>query len=180
MLSAAYLGWIMPNSPTYSFIGGDRGSWEVISMSQVAGEMLEPTPYFEVRNEYLMKLPVDFRWLLRGVASSQGQVFGTGATCAAFIPVKKKREWWEMTYEERLRISGEQFSDTEIGSGDFPGIARHLHHSRELGEPFDFLTWFEYAPSNSAAFEELVLRMRSTEEWKYVEREVDVRLVMRK
>ena len=70
-----------------------------------------------------------------------------------------------MTYEERLRISAEQFSGTEIGSGDFAGIARHLHHSRELGEPFDILTWFEYTPSDSAAFEEFVLRTRSTEEW---------------
>ena len=86
------LGWIISTSPTYSFIGYIRGSWEAFSMSRVVGEMLEQTPYFEVRNEYLMKLPVDFRWLLRGVASSQGQVCGAGTTCAAFIPVKKKQE----------------------------------------------------------------------------------------
>ena len=50
-----------------------------------------------------------------------------------------------------------------------------LHHSRELGEPFDFLTWFEYAPEHADAFEELVRRLRSTAEWRYVEREVDIR-----
>jgi len=38
------------------------------------------------------------------------------------------------------------------------------------------LTRFEYAPGDSAAFEELVRRLRETEEWRYVEREVDVRL----
>jgi hypothetical protein len=38
-----------------------------------------------------------------------------------------------------------------------PTIARRLHHSRELGEPFDFLTWFEYAPEHNQAFEELVV-----------------------
>ena len=56
-------------------------------------------------------------------------------------------------------------------------LARRLHHSRELGEPFDFLTWFEYAPEYADTFEELVHRLRSTVEWRYVEREVDIRLV---
>lgn len=56
-------------------------------------------------------------------------------------------------------------------------MARRLHHSRDLGEPFDFLTWFEYAPQHTAAFEELVSELRATEEWKFVEREVDIRLV---
>jgi hypothetical protein len=46
-----------------------------------------------------------------------------------------------------------------------PTIARRLHHSRELGEPFDFLTWFEYAPEHNQAFEELVVKLRATEEW---------------
>ena len=49
----------------------------------------------------------------------------------------------------------------------------------DLGEPFDFLTWFEYAPGDSEAFEELVGALRATEEWRYVEREVDVRLERR-
>jgi hypothetical protein len=57
-----------------------------------------------------------------------------------------------------------------------PAIARRLHHGRDSGEPFDFLTWFEYAPGDADAFEELVGRLRSTEEWSYVEREVDIRL----
>ena len=55
-------------------------------------------------------------------------------------------------------------------------MARRLHHSRELGEEFDFLTWFEYAPADAAAFEELVALLRLTEEWRYVDREVDIRL----
>ena len=54
--------------------------------------------------------------------------------------------------------------------------ARRLYHARELGEPFDFLTWFEFAPEHGAAFEELVRRLRGTEEWTYVEREIDLRL----
>jgi len=32
-------------------------------------------------------------------------------------------------------------------------VARRLHHGRDLGESFDFLTWFEYAPEYGADFE---------------------------
>ena len=45
-----------------------------------------------------------------------------------------------------------------------------------MQQPFDFLTWFEYAPDQTAAFEYLVSRLRATEEWAYVEREIDIRL----
>ena len=58
-----------------------------------------------------------------------------------------------------------------------PAVARRLHHGYDLGEPFDFLTWFEYAPTHADAFEDLVAALRAAEEWKYIEREVDVRLV---
>ena len=37
-----------------------------------------------------------------------------------------------------------------------PRVARRLHHGRDLGEPFDFLTWCEYAPADAPGFEELV------------------------
>ena len=58
-----------------------------------------------------------------------------------------------------------------------PAVARRLHHSRDIhGEPFDFITWFEYAPEASEAFEEMVKRLRATPEWGYVSREVDIRL----
>ncbi len=29
-------------------------------------------------------------------------------------------------------------------------VARRLYHCRDLGEPFDFLTWFEYAPQDES------------------------------
>jgi hypothetical protein len=51
-----------------------------------------------------------------------------------------------------------------------------LPHCRDLGEPFDFLTWFEFAPDHTKAFDELLLRMRISKECEYVEREVEVRL----
>ena len=63
-----------------------------------------------------------------------------------------------------------------MGEG-IASLARQLYHCRDLGEPFDFLTWFEYAPAHASLFEELVAMLRTTEEWRYVEREVDMRMV---
>ena len=82
-----------------------------------------------------------------------------------------------MAKSERRRIFEEQSHHIAIGLEYLPAIARRLHHSRELREPFDFLTWFEYAPEHSDEFEQLVLRLRNTEEWHYVDREIDIRLV---
>jgi len=184
----------MSISASYSFIAGDRGAWEVTSMSRVIGEALEAAPFFEIRNEYLIRPPVDFRWLLRGVTSSQRyvespgqanlmsaqpQLGRPGATCAAFIPIRKKDEWWALTEEERHALFGENSNQSASGLRGLPSVARKLHHCRDLSEPFDFLTWFEYEPRDSAAFEDMIAEMRATEEWKYVEREVDVRLVLR-
>jgi hypothetical protein len=44
-------------------------------------------------------------------------------------------------------------------------------------EPFDFLTWFEYSPSNEGNFNTLVAELRGSPEWKYVDREIDIRLI---
>ena len=43
-------------------------------------------------------------------------------------------------------------------------------------EPFDFLTLFDYAKADAAAFDDMLAELRATEEWKFVEREVDIRL----
>lgn len=43
--------------------------------------------------------------------------------------------------------------------------------------PFDFVTLFNYAKADAAAFDELVATVRATEEWKYIDREFDIRLV---
>jgi hypothetical protein len=72
-----------------------------------------------------------------------------------------------------------QSEHARIGLRYFPALARRLHHCRDLAEnePFDFLTWFEYAPADEGTFNTLLEALRATEEWKYVEREVDIRLV---
>lgn len=184
----------MTISPSVSFIAGDRGSWEVLSMAAVVGQPLEPAPFFDVRNEYLMRAPVDFRWLLRGVTSRksvgsrcddvfemlpQPQLGRASATCAAFIPLKKKEAWWGLSEGEKREIQEGEVLKAGSSLKRLHGIAKQLHHCRDLGEPFDFLAWFEYSLEESGAFEEMLAALRASHEWGYVEREVDVRLVRR-
>lgn len=176
----------------FTFVGGNSGPWSITSIEAVTGSSLEPAARLVMQNASLSELPVDARWLLRGVTSNQRYVnrdeqkalaatqaglARPEATRAALIPLTKTAAWWTLTQEERREIFEERSAHTAIGLRYLPAIARRLHHSRDLGEPFDFLTWFEYAPADAAAFEELVAALRGTEEWKYVEREVDIRLV---
>ena len=98
------------------------------------------------------------------------------ASRAALIPIRKSEAWWGLAQDQRRAIFEETSRHITIGLDYLPAIARRLYHCRELGEPFDFLTWFEYAPEDSMAFETLVRRLRDTEEWRFVEREVDLRL----
>ena len=66
---------------------------------------------------------------------------------AALIPLRKNAAWWALTQDERRHIFEAQSHHTQIGLDYLPAIARRLHHCRDLGEPqpFDFLTWFEFA-----------------------------------
>jgi hypothetical protein len=81
-----------------------------------------------------------------------------------------------LAQDERRAIFEEQSRHIAIGMEYLPPVARRLHHCRELGEPFDVLTWFEYAPEHATDFENLVRRLRETREWSFVDREVDIRL----
>jgi chlorite dismutase len=95
---------------------------------------------------------------------------------AALIPIRKSEAWWDLAQDDRRAIFEERSRHIETGLMYLPAVARRLYHCRDLGEPFDFLTWFEYAPADAAGFEELVRKLRETEEWSYVQREVDIRL----
>ncbi|MCP5809994.1 chlorite dismutase family protein, partial [Klebsiella pneumoniae] len=89
------------------------------------------------------------------------------ATRAALIPIRKTQAWWDLAQDERRAIFEERSRHIGIGLDYLPAVARRLHHARELGEPFDFLTWFEYAPEHAGAFEDMVDKLRRTEEWRY-------------
>ena len=98
------------------------------------------------------------------------------ATRAALIPIRKNAAWWNLAQDERRAIFEERSRHIAIGRDYLPAVARRLHHCRGLGGPFDFLTWFEYAADAEPAFDAMLVRLRETEEWCYVEREVDIRL----
>ena len=182
----------MENS--YTFIGGAQGAWRVLAMRGVCGDTLARVEYVHIAHG----LPIgqtgspSAAWRLQGLTSnvryadrgevdslvaSQPALGRAEATRAALIPIKKSARWWALPQDERRAIFEESSHHTQIGLDYLPAIARHLHHCRDIGEPFDFLTWFEYAPEHADAFEQLVNTLRATREWDYVEREIDIRLV---
>ena len=176
------------------FRGGHSGGWRVTSISPVVGEPLPFVPALSVTDSEAISLPlVPSRnaWRLVGVASTpryteraekqqltavQAELGRLEATSAALIPIRKSEAWWELTQEERRKIFEDKSHHIASTLRFLPAIARQLYHCRDLGEPFDFLTWFEYEPAQADAFEELVSMLRTTEEWKYVDREVDIRV----
>ena len=178
-----------------TFRGGQSGGWRVASVERVTGETLALVPALSVISSEAIALPLlpsQTSWRLAGVASHvrytdraekeqlaavQAGLGRKEATCAALIPIRKNADWWELTQEERRRIFEDQSHHIASSLKYLPAVARQLYHCRDLGEPFDFLTWFEYAPEHADQFEELVAMLRATEEWTYVEREVDIRVV---
>jgi hypothetical protein len=182
--------FVVPLPLMVSFVGGSVGDWRVDSIVPVVGAALLPVSSVSViEGTRVVAEPPG--WTLCGVTSNERYVErperaalvakqeGLGrpvATRAALIPITKSLAWWELTQDERRDILEERSAHITIGLDYLPAIARRLHHGRDLGEEFDFLTWFEFAPADSSAFEDLVGRLRQTEEWSFVEREVDIRL----
>jgi hypothetical protein len=178
----------------YTFIGGVVGPWHVTRMQTLAGE---PLPLAEKLNIIGGSGFIERRgtaWLLSGITSNEryitrgektalaGKQQDLGrpdATCAAFIPIRKNAAWWNLTQDERRAIFEEQSGHIKTSLNYLPAIARRLYHCRDLSEnePFDFLTWFEYAPSDASLFEDLTAELRASLEWTYVDREVDIRLI---
>ena len=175
-----------------AFAGGRSGSWRIERIEGVSGEPLPAAPRLSVLEGADAAQAGDgTAWVLRGVTSNERSVTRRehdqlaarqeplgrpGSTRAALIPIKKSGAWWELAQDERRRIFEESSRHVALGLEYLPAVARRLHHGRDLAEPFDFLTWFEFAPGDAAGFEELVQQLRATEEWSYVEREIDLRL----
>lgn len=174
----------------FAFTGGTQGEWLATSQRAITGE---PLPAIERLAVTPAADAPAGTWSLRGITSNERYVEraekaqlvavqeGLGrpqATCAALIPIRKSAAWWALTQDERRAVFEARSRHTEIGLRYLPAIARRLHHCRDLGEvePFDFVTWFEFAPEYGSAFDELLAALRATPEWAYVEREVEIRL----
>ncbi len=174
-----------------AFAGGATGPWRVDRLEAVRGANLALVERLFVIETGDTRTPENAMWVLLGVTSNERYVTRAEhdalaerqqplgrpeATRAALIPVRKTDRWWDLSQDERRAIFEERSRHVGIGLEYLPAVARRLHHCRDLGQAFDFLTWFEYAPADADAFEELVARLRETEEWSYVEREIDLRL----
>ncbi len=176
----------------FAFDGGSHGAWAVTGMTTLCGAPLDPVERLAIRAEPAPDhAPPPAAWTLRGVAShlrytlrdeatmlaARGSPLGRGeARRAALIPISKSAAWWALAQDERRAIYEERSRHTSIGMEYLPQIARRLHHGRDLGERFDFLTWFAFAPEHEAMFDDLLARLRAREEWTYVTREIDIRL----
>jgi chlorite dismutase len=114
----------------------------------------------------------------RELGSAQVPIGRPETVVGAFIPIRKHDDWWALPQDERRKIFEEDSRHIAIGMTALPGVSRRLHHCRDLGAsaPFDFLTWFDFAPEQVSAFDDLLGALRATEEWRYVVREVDVRV----
>lgn len=182
------------NNRLFTFAGGTAGAWRIVRIEPVTGASLPPAERLAVIPGAPPADASGTAWRLRGITSNERYVVreektrlaekqpGLGrpeATRAALIPIRKNSSWWGMPQDERRKIFEDQSKHVDIGLQFLPAIARRLHHCRDLGEnePFDFLTWFEYAPSEEKAFDRLVTQLRGTQEWSFVEREIDIRLV---
>ena len=171
------------NPPT-RFTGAAAGAWRIVSMRAIVGPALASAPFLSIDASAAAV------WTLTGIASNlryttaterrqlQAKQEGLGrpvSTCAALLPIRKSAAWWALAQDERRAVY-ERGGHLPIGMDYLPGVARKLYHSRDLGEAFDFLTWFEFAPDQEAAFDHMLDRLRACEEWTYVDREIDIRL----
>lgn len=181
----------MPPPLLVTFAAGQSGTWRIDRIHAVCGEALPAAERLWVTEGQAVPQQGGISWQLCGTTSNprystraelntmaarQEALHRPAATKAALIPIRKTDVWWAMAQDERRTILEERSRHIAIGLEYLPAVARRLHHSRELGQPFDFLTWFEFEPAHEDGFEELVRRLRHTEEWRYVDRELDIRL----
>ncbi|MBX9814462.1 MAG: hypothetical protein A4S12_13840 [Proteobacteria bacterium SG_bin5] len=174
-----------PNLPIAHFTAGAEGDWRITSVCEYRGASLPSAERLSITDR-----PRPGAWTLRGTASHlryttaperttllarQEGLGRPSATRAALLPIRKSAEWWALAQDERRAVY-ERGGHLPIGLDYLPGVARKLYHSRDLGEDFDFLTWFEFAPDQEAAFDHMLVRLRACAEWEFVDRELDVRL----
>jgi chlorite dismutase len=174
--------------PASAFVAGPLGAWRIDDIRAVIGDPLAATARLDVQVGAVSAVGA---WTLRGVAGHAryterhekraldpvSPLLGRAeASCAALIPIRKTPAWWALTQDERRAVFEHRSHHIAHSLPYLPRIARRLYHARDLGEPFDFLTWFEFAPEHAPAFDDLLATLRATEEWTYVDREVELRL----
>lgn len=179
----------LPHSSAYHYIGGTTGEWQVTNLSSPFGAPVPPVPRVDVVSGQLKRVAPGTSWILSGVVQNtryvtreeapapKKQPFGgvpSEPTCAALIAVHRSPEWWQLGHAARWEI--QQAHSHPRGLQLLSAMIRNWH-GRDLSSQFDCVTWFEYEPRDSASFDDLVAVWRASEEWKFVDREFDLRLI---
>lgn len=104
---------------------------------------------------------------------------GESGPVAVLIPIRKTVEWWALGREQRQAYVLEAPNGhLAIGKRYAGRIYRRLYQARYLpGSEWDFLTYFEFPASETAAFCELLAMLRNRDEnpeWAYVDREIEI------
>ncbi|MEJ7704367.1 MAG: chlorite dismutase [Geodermatophilaceae bacterium] len=147
-----------------AFVGGAEGPWRVERLDAVTGPALPGRRACACRGgpgrrRLLRRVGVgvagaaSYEQYVRRVehddlAARSPELGRPEATRAALIPISKSSAWWALPQDERREIFEERSHHIATGLVYLPAIARR-HHGRDLGEPFDFLTWFEYASADA-------------------------------
>ena len=181
-----------PAEVLLNYIGGSTGSWRVNGVTTHSGAPLKTATHVEIVKGKTCRPPMGSSWVLRGVVRNtrfvtredrptleprylkQGPV---ESTCAALLPIRKSAAWWNLEHDERQEIIEARSRQLGRGMRFLPAIARRFLYGRDLGDPFDMVTWFEYSSRDQSIFDDLAGALRSSMEWQYIEREVEIRLV---
>lgn len=137
------------------------------------------------------RAPLGTAWVLKGVVSSSRYIareerdpfdttetsFSRGeATCAALIPIRKSLDWWTLGRSDRTQLVEARTRAVNRTMRFLPAFARRLRLGQGLSEEFDSVTWFEFSQSDTPVFDDLLGALRTSEEWQFVEREIEIRL----
>ncbi|WP_197417192.1 MULTISPECIES: chlorite dismutase family protein [unclassified Sphingomonas] len=173
-----------PNGATpmrRQFYGSDDGAWRVSRQVAIVGSDVDRVSHIAQHP------PAAWTWMLAGTTSNLRYTTREERSAlaapfagqepapsdrAVLIPIRKSAAWWALAQDERLAIY-RRGRHTPIGLDHLPRVRRTLFHCRELGGPFDFLTWFEFDQGYDAGFQALLDALRASEEWAFVEREVE-------
>ena len=173
------------------YIGGNSGTWRITNAVTHSGEALKPATHVEIVNGRLTRLPAKSAWALRAVVSTTRYITreeprhseslrsawqNTDSSSAALLLGRKSAAWRSLDQVQRREMLEARSKQIATRLRFLPAIARRLCFRRDLGDPFDFVVWFEFCARDTAVFDDLVAAMRSSEEWLYVEREIDIRL----
>jgi hypothetical protein len=184
------------NNRAATFIGGGSGTFCVQSQKTILGEPISSVPFVDAIPGFPTAASKDALWVLCGVTSNdryttrmektalsslQASIGRPQATCSALILLRKTADWWGLTQDERREILEDRSHHIAIGMRYLPAVARRLLHCRDLGAeaPFDFLGYLDYAPEDAAKFDDMIGELRASDEWRFIDREIDIRLTKR-